>query len=136
MDDLIPLVQGRRIVWARAVEIVQEEIHAVEILAGQASRASPAIIPAQYHMIARLYFGHPAPHLLNNAGPFVSKDTRRRWDRQMPGSGPQIRVANTRADYPYQYFIVVRIAELQLLDMKVPRYLIYDRGFNLHFTPS
>jgi hypothetical protein len=86
-------------------------------------------------MIARFYLGHPRPNLFNNAGAFVSEDTRRRWDRQMPVPAGKIRVAYASADYPNQHLIVVRITEFQLFNAEIPRCLKNDRGFYFHFSP-
>ena len=86
-------------------------------------------------MIARFYLGHPRPHLFNDTGPFVSEDTRRRWDWQMHVPGCQVGVADANSHCPNQHLIIVRITEFQLLNTEISRCLKNDRGLNLHFSP-
>ncbi len=86
-------------------------------------------------MIARFYLGHPRPHLFNNAGPFVSEDTRQWAVGQMLVPGCQIRVADADADYPNQHLIIVGITEFQLFEAEVSPCLENDRRFDFHLSP-
>ena len=135
MDDLIALSQGRGAVRAGAVEIVQEEIHAIKLLANLARRARPAVVPGQYHMITRFDLGHPRPHLFNNTGPFVSEDARRRRDGQMPGAGAQIGVADANTNNLDHHLIIVGVTQFKRFNTKIARRFKNNSGFDFHYVP-
>jgi hypothetical protein len=86
-------------------------------------------------MIAGFDFGHARANFFDNASPFVSKDTRRGWDRQMPVPGTQIRAADTRGNYANEHLIVIRLTELQSVKTKLARSLKNDRSFNVQVSP-